>query len=102
MDLKQIQQQVEDVLRMDPKARDNDDYLYALVCRAQMREKVDTTRISLDAAFKNSIALGLPNYESIRRTRQKAQRDNPELKGTIQNRRRRAALEREYREYARG
>ena len=98
MDLEQIQERVERVLRMDPKARDNDDYLYALVCRQQM----DTTRISLDAAFRNSISLGLPNYESVRRARQKAQRDNPELKGTIQNRRRRAALERQYREYARG
>ena len=98
MDLDKLQDKVERILWTDSRARDNDDYLYAVICSGY----IDTTRISLDAAFKNSIALGLPNYESVRRARQKAQRDNPELKGTIQNRRRRAALERQYREYARG
>ena len=43
---------------------------------------------------------GLPGFETVRRSRQKVQADNPELEGTESTRRKRAKQEAVYREFA--
>ena len=74
--LKTMQSKVEDILAQYPKARDNDKILvggiYALYYDVDVHHETFADVIMRE---------DLPNFETIRRCRQKAQADYPELRG---------------------
>ena len=87
-----MQDKVEWVLNRYPQTRDND---RLLICVIYAR----FYGVNMYAPFKETMLDGnLPNFETIRRCRQKAQADHPELRGKRDKER----LERqgEYVEYA--
>lgn len=94
---------VADVLENHPQARNSDNYLYYIICKGQLEKQgLDIDKISLSKALLNRKAFGLPPFESVRRTRQKAQEKNPALAALPEVEEVRLDLETEYREFARG
>lgn len=86
-----------EVLREEPEARDSDDYLYFKVC-----SKINPIYMQLPF-FKVMLhrkEYGLPKFETVRRTRQKAQATFPELRGSDDVEAGRMLLEEEYEKYA--
>lgn len=68
---------VEDSLRQNPKTRNSDAELYIDVCT---KINPDVAYLGFLYVFNNRNDLGIPNYESVRRSRQKLQHDNPDLR----------------------
>ena len=91
--LKNIKKLVTEELKQNPVSRKSDQILFLNVCD---RMGVDTFQ-SLDYL---TLTHQMPSAESVRRCRQKIQREHPELKDekTVE---RRAELEEEYRAFAR-
>lgn len=69
---------IESILSKKKTARDNDDILYADVCK-QLNPAITTASFS-DVMSKRK-QYGIPTYESVRRTRAKLQAKKPELRG---------------------
>ena len=91
------------ILVADEKARNSDDYLYSMVCQTKLNERgIDANRIHFMAVMTRRKELGLPPYETVRRTRQKIQSQFPELRGNAKVEAMRMAKEEEFRAYARG
>lgn len=85
------------------RARSSDNYLYYLICKGKLQgQGVDISSISFQEGLLNRSAYGLPNYETVRRTRQKLQEQFPELAGTAEVEAMRVINEETFREYARG
>lgn len=98
-ELKSVTKIVKTLLKNKPCLRDDDDRLYAAVC---ILVNPDVMCFSFGEVLAVRNILGLPSFETVRRTRQKVQATYPELKGTKRVREGRKAKETEYREYARG
>lgn len=101
-DIKNTSDLVKEVLKHSQKARNSDNYLYYLVCKIRLQGSgIDIDSIS----FKDGLILrseyGLPNFETVRRARQKIQQHCPELAGTADVEARRVIREEEFRDYAR-
>ena len=62
------------ILETKPETR-SDDWLLIL----EVWKGYISTDISVETLFRNHIELGIPNFETIRRCRQKIQADNPHL-----------------------
>ena len=91
-----------EVLMESHNARNSDNVLYLLVCEERLNEKgLSVGRISFKEAFMAQKQLNLPNFETVRRTRQKLQAQFPELAGDKNIREARAKREQVFREYAR-
>lgn len=102
-DLQTTKKLVMDVLVNNPQARNSDNYLYYIICKGQLEKQgLDIEKISLSTALLHRKEYGLPHFESVRRTRQKAQEKNPELAAVPEVEAARDDLEEEYREFARG
>ena len=71
---------VEKVLREHKDARDSDFRTIGWVIKLTRPEIMS---MSFSAVLWNHKELGLPSFETIRRTRQKIQHDNPELRGEM-------------------
>lgn len=69
---------VKDILTKFPETRNSDDILYLKVCEAI---NPCCMYLSLCAFFKERKKLGIPAFESVRRTRQKIQAVYPDLAG---------------------
>ena len=94
MDLMTVKAQVIDLLTNKPETRDNDDLLYL-----EMLLKIENAAYySVNWFLTHRTEIGAPTFETVRRARQKAQAENPELLGTRTEGRRRA--EKEYYEFA--
>lgn len=94
---------VRNALETSLKARNSDNYLYYLVCKAIMQ----TRGVNIDAlSFRDGLLhreqYHLPNYETVRRARQKIQQENPDLSATAEVEAERAIREEAFREFARG
>ena len=100
-ELKEIKAAVEKVLEKYPKARDNDNLLYYLICR----EFAKTDDMDIDKMpFKIVLCGGwhwLPRFESIVRLRRMVQRKLPHLKPQKPITKGRAKKEMDFREFAR-
>lgn len=87
---------VKEILDKEPQTRNSDNALYIKVV-----EKINGT--ALDKPFWEVMlgleALGLPCFETVRRTRQKVQAEHPELKPCEKVQDFRTGKEIEYREY---
>lgn len=94
---------VKEALIRNEKARNSDNYLYYLICKAKLKwNGIDIASISFQDGLIRRNEYGLPNFETVRRTRQKIQHEFPELAGTADVEARRVIREEEFRDYARG
>ena len=101
-ELKTVALLVKNILETRPKARNSDDYLYFLICYTKLKNQgVDIRSISLSEALLHRKNYGLPCFETVRRTRQKVQADNPELATTEKVQEIRSIKEEVFREFAR-
>lgn len=98
-DLKTTAELVKKILEERPEARNSDYVLYSIIC-----EKTNKKVLSLpfDMVLSLLDKRKIPNFETIRRTRQKVQEEFPELKGSKKTRQARAKNEVAFREFARG
>lgn len=98
MKLKQTEALVKEILIECKPARDDDDLLYAKVC-----EKVCPEALYKSFAYviRNRSEFGLPIYETVRRSRQKLQEMNEELRGSLTAQQRRQANREKFLEYVR-
>lgn len=71
--IKEVSKIVEDILNKDPMTRNNDRYLYLEVVRAV---KPELLNVPFCIAYMDE---GIPSTETVRRSRQKIQADNPHL-----------------------
>ena len=98
-----VSQIVREVLKQDERARNNDSFLYLRVIGIVGEIKgVDVYHMPVAQFLLNIKEMGMPQFESVRRTRQKIQHDDLELAAYKTVGEHRQAKEREFREYARG
>lgn len=90
---------VKQVLTAYPDARNSDDILYFLVCKYI---NPLTMNLPFSEVLLKRKELGVPAFESVRRTRQKVQAQNPELSGNTTVEGYRKVNEQVFKEYARG
>ena len=94
---------VRTALETSLKARNSDNYLYYLVCKAIMQPRgVNIDTLSFKEGLLHREQYNLPNYETVRRTRQKIQQEDPALAATAEVEAERAIREEAFREFARG
>lgn len=75
-----LQTTVEQVLREHEDSRDSDFRVIGWVIKMTNPKLLN---MSLGSVLWNYKQLGLPSFETIRRTRQKLQHDKPELRGKV-------------------
>ena len=95
--LKTMQQRIEFCLETYPMCRDDDNILIGTVL--SIFYDVDVKTITLKETL---LRTDLPSFETIRRCRQKAQEQRPELRGTRYAQKKRKDNEKRVREYVRG
>lgn len=101
--LKKVSSMVLKLLETDPQTRNSDDYLYCMVCRMMLHGTTSTTiGCSAEYLLTHRKDLGLPSFETVRRTRQKIQAEQPELKACVPVEAARTELEAEYKAFALG
>ena len=101
-DLKTTKRLVVDALEKHPQTRNSDNYLYFIICKGQLEKQgLDIEKISLSNALLHRKKYGLPPFESVRRTRQKAQEKNPKLAALPEVEAARIEEEKNFREFAR-
>lgn len=94
---------VKSILQNDIQARNSDSLLYLQVLNMQAEEKgIDLNIISVADFLLNINELGLANFETVRRTRQKVQQHYPHLAGSKAVKKARSERQEEYLEFARG
>lgn len=96
MKLTNLKNLVMKILKDNPKTRDSDRILYNEVC---VEMGIDTHSMTAWEFFHRN---DMPSTESVRRTRQKAQAEFPELRASVAVQRRRHDLENDYLEFAKG
>ena len=93
---------VKAILEKETAARNSDSVLYLKVLTQICEEKaIDIVNLTVPSLLLLGKELGLPCFETVRRTRQKIQADFPELSGDRAVKAYRAANEAAYREFAR-
>ena len=94
---------VKEVLQKHPKARNSDNELYYWVCAIiGHKNGIDVHKMSMPLFFLHLRENGFPQFETVRRTRQKLQATYPELCGDDNVEGQRKVNEEVFREYARG
>ena len=89
------------ILDSQPKARDDDNFLYYMVLSVYGEKNgIDIDSMSMTRFLLNMRKYGFPPFESVRRSRQKIQHDHPELAGTKTVQGMRKLEEETYRSYA--
>lgn len=98
-EIRTTQEVVKEVMEQDRNARNSDDYLIYAVCK---RINPVCTGMPFETVVRNRKNLGLPVFETIRRTAQKLRAAHPELAGDAEVEKQRKENEQTFREYARG
>lgn len=90
---------VKDVLEEDMQARNSDMHLYIKIC-----ERINPEALSEPFGFvlENLKEMDLPNFETVRRSRQKLQEDNKEYSASANVEAQRMLNEDAFRNFARG
>ena len=89
---------VKDILVAHPAARDSDMCLYSIIVS---RLNPAAARMPFGEVILRLNDLGLPCFETVRRTRQKVQAEHPDLKGSVKTRSFRSINEEIHKEFAR-
>ena len=95
--LYEIKALVKQVLEESERTRNSDNELYVEICS---RVNPSAMRLPFVMVIGNLESLGLPPFESVRRTRQKIQADYPELRACDEVELYRAENETAYKEFA--
>lgn len=98
--LKTIEKMVYEVLKENPATRDNDMELYYIVGKEFFYLTHGSAMLLFEDVMRNYKALGIPCFESVRRTRQKIQAAHPELGCSPEVRRARQKQQKAYVSYA--
>ncbi len=77
MDINKVKDIVEKVLVDDEKSRGSDARLYSNICKLI---NIQATSRPFYEVVENPAKYGFPNYETVRRTRQKIQEEREELR----------------------
>ena len=95
---------VKSILARDVKARNSDSYLYlkVLCTIAKDRNDIDIENVTIISFLLNMQDWGFPQFESVRRARQKLQSEFPELSANNTVAIARKQNEKEYRAFAKG
>ena len=93
-----IKPKVEYLLRMYPRLRDDDWLLIGMVYHTYYGIGYDKGFLEV---MKNHEELDLPSFETIRRTRQKVQEENPSLESSKAKKKERQMAFNEFLEFAR-
>lgn len=94
---------VKTILETNTQARNSDSLLYLKVLEhIALQKGIDLQGLTVPNFLLSLNVLGLPCFETVRRSRQKIQREYPELKGCKAVEAARAENEQAFREYARG
>ena len=102
MGIKTTSDLVHEILKNEPECRNSDNILYLRVIQTIGKQNgIDVNTMSVPTLFRNMSAMKLPAFETVRRTRQKVQECNEELRATDTVEAYREVLEDEYRDYAR-
>ena len=102
-ELQNTSQLVTLILEQDERARNSDNYLYFRVLGVLgMKFGVDVYKMSVSDFLLNRVGYEFPGFETVRRTRQKLQRQFPELAGSEAVGKMRTDREKAFREFARG
>ena len=100
-ELRNTKKLVREALKINILARNSDNYLYYLICKAKMKSLgADIDSISFRDGLLRKNEFGLPAFETVRRARQKIQAQHPELSGSAEVEEMRAINEESYREFA--
>lgn len=100
-DFKRITQIVKAVLENYPQTRNSDSFLYLKVLQIIGRSKgINTNNMTVEEFLLYQHKLGLPGFETVRRTRQKIQAANPELAACEKVNIMRLENEKEFRQFA--
>lgn len=92
---------VREILETNKMARNSDTYLYLQVLyRVGKVKGIDVDTISVAEFLKNRSRLGVPCFETVRRSRQKLQAEHPELASSDDVKAQKKINERVYRDYA--
>ncbi len=94
-----ITETLEKNVKVEAASRDNVLYLMVLN-HVSNRNGIYIQSMTVPVFLMKMKEYGLPGFETVRRSRQKVQADNPELEGTESTRRKRAKQEAVYREFA--
>lgn len=97
--IKRTSDLVKQILIEDETARNSDTFLYLQVCHHLNPSALEKPFWQVLSGLKT---YNLPNFETVRRTRQKIQADFPELASSERIKGMRAEKEQEFREFARG
>lgn len=101
-ELKTISGLVKAILEYDKPSRNSDSVLYLNVLTVICGEKdIDVKSLTVPSLLLLGKDLGLPNFETVRRSRQKIQAEFPELSGNKEVQAHRQANEDAFREFAR-
>lgn len=101
IDLKTVTGIVKKILETDEQSRNSDSFLYFRVLEHYgNRNNIDIHNMSIPHFLLNMSQLGVPPFESVRRTRQKVQAANPWLAACDKVEAMRDANEQAYRAYA--
>lgn len=102
-DLKTTTALVKSILEQDGRTRNSDSFLYLKVLEHVGAEKgIHIHGLTVPDFLVSMDTLGLPGFETVRRTRQKVQQHYPELASAERVAALRAVNEAAFREYARG
>ena len=102
-DLMKVNQIVKAILEDDKQARNSDSYLYLKVLDyIAHRDGIFLAGMPVPYFLENMKDLGFPPFESVRRTRQKLQAENPHLAACDKVKAMRDEQEMEYWSYATG
>lgn len=101
-DIKQTSKLVKQILTENPQTRNSDSLLYLKVLERQAEQKeISIQCVFLSDFLLNSAAWGFAPFETVRRSRQKIQRQHPDLACTEKVAQLRLENEAIYRDYAR-
>lgn len=101
-DLKTITDIVHDVLLTYEQARNSDNFLFLKVCEiVGTKNGIDINSMSIPTFFLHLKEYGFPQFESVRRSRQKLQATYPDLCGCCEVEAHRTLNEEVFRDYAR-
>ena len=102
-ELKTTKAIVNNLLKNEPATRNSDNYLYLQVISELAGEKkIDLHNVSILDFLHNMSEWGFPPFESVRRSRQTLQHDNPELSSNEEVQAFRTENEAVFRGFARG
>ena len=102
MGIKTTSDLVHEILKTEPECRNNDNILYLRVLQTIGKQNgIDVDTMTVPTLFVNMSAMKFPAFETVRRTRQKVQECNEELRAKASTVAYRMIREEEYRDYAR-